>query len=683
MLYFINFYTATNIVKNKVSLFIKENYDKLILLSITILSGILIYLPFFLYNNLLERDLAGHTFSAWYIKEYLLPGFSGWNPFHFLGFPQGETYPFLFHYITAILAKIFGVDTAFKLVVLIIGLTIPYSIFYFSSSIFKIKKHAILLTVIIYFILLMIPGYLAFNIKGSFTPGFITSFVSIPLVFFYLGSILKKNKVVLLPSFILSLTILTHIISSLVLISFSLFIILTNLKKKEILLSQFKILLLTFSLTTFYTLPYLAFRSYILPPKTDPISIYIFLLIIAMFVVTSFTSILTKKKKLLLASLMLFLFTTILTLGSYFNIKIIQELHPYRFVSYLFIIAVGLLFYLLVKKFHSLFIRIDNYLVMIMTLLTIGIILTKDMGATGPGQVEMDLGDYRGRFASNYRTDEILNQTRAPYYQPIYANQNISFIMGQFEESSYNAPYLRSLSWGYIENSKQYEQTGYIEDKRFSLDEIKILDDFFGVNYSINTGEFSCVNSENKDLTKIETSCLQNKILVKECETILKVCHMSDSPMLAIWTKDIETIKNNWDKEVESWWINSQFKNKILVSEEIPLTAVSGSPSVTFINNSKNWDNFEIKINSDRNVPTIIKMSYFPKWHAYKNGEEIKIYRVSPNIMLVNSFGEIKFTYEETVIEKFSVVVSIITFLTVLFYLSMSFVKKMLGIRKI
>ena len=41
----------------------------------------------------------------------------------------------------------------------------------------------------------------------------------------------------------------------------------------------------------------------------------------------------------------------------------------------------------------------------------------------------------------------------------------------------------------------------------------------------------------------------------------------------------------------------------------------------------------------------MIKTSYYPNWKAYENGEKIKIYELSPHLMMVYGKGDIEIRY--------------------------------------
>src|SRR3989344_166532 len=84
-------------------------------ISIELFIIIFLIIPFLLNNSLETTDMTAHYFSAWYTKEYLFPNIIGWNPFHYLGFPQNQFYPPLFTLLTVYLSFIFPLKISFKI----------------------------------------------------------------------------------------------------------------------------------------------------------------------------------------------------------------------------------------------------------------------------------------------------------------------------------------------------------------------------------------------------------------------------------------------------------------------------------------------------------------------------------------------------------------------------------------
>lgn len=88
-----------------------------------------IFVPWWLDNNLLKGDGAGHLFLVEFTAEHLLPFGSGWCDRVWGGFVVGQLYPPLFHILGGALAKLTGPLVAIKLLVTITWLTIPFGLY--------------------------------------------------------------------------------------------------------------------------------------------------------------------------------------------------------------------------------------------------------------------------------------------------------------------------------------------------------------------------------------------------------------------------------------------------------------------------------------------------------------------------------------------------------------------------
>ena len=65
-------------------------------------------------------------------------------------------------------------------------------------------------------------------------------------------------------------------------------------------------------------------------------------------------------------------------------------------------------------------------------------------------------------------------------------------------------------------------------------------------------------------------------------------------------------------------------------------------------------------IESEEDVPVLVKHSYFPNWKAYSGGRALRVYRTSPNLMLVYGRGDVELVYERSLLEKGALAVSVL-----------------------
>lgn len=88
-----------------------------------------ILVPWWLHNNLLKGDGAGHLFLVEFTAEHLLPFGTGWCDRVWGGFAVGQLYPPLFHLLGGVLARVTGAVVAVKLLVTATWLAIPLGLY--------------------------------------------------------------------------------------------------------------------------------------------------------------------------------------------------------------------------------------------------------------------------------------------------------------------------------------------------------------------------------------------------------------------------------------------------------------------------------------------------------------------------------------------------------------------------
>ena len=123
-----------------------------------ILASIYLYLatilgPWWLENNLLKGDGAGHLFLVEFTAEHLLPFGSGWCDRVWGGFAVGQLYPPLFHLLGGALSRLTGPVAAVKILVTVTWLAIPFALYVVSD-------HGIIVDVMHDLILLQLVSWL-------------------------------------------------------------------------------------------------------------------------------------------------------------------------------------------------------------------------------------------------------------------------------------------------------------------------------------------------------------------------------------------------------------------------------------------------------------------------------------------------------------------------------------------
>jgi hypothetical protein len=289
---------------------------------------ILLLLPFFQHNNLYSGDMPGHYMASWYIKDFLFPRAFGWNPFVFAGYPQGQLYPFLFHYLSAILGIFTGLETGFKLMVCASILAAPISFYYFSRKFQLNSFDSGVCMMLMWFIMFVPDRFIGGNYVSTLSTGMVSNMLAIPMLFLYYGKLAGslKNGKYIIPSIILALIVLTHIFTALTALVFLASFYLKKPKKEEI---SFLIKhgSLSFLLTAFWAVPFLDKLGYSSLTSMPTNSVTAFTAITFIFFAVIFFAIAKSRNEFRPVVNALGLLALLIILGSSLQIN----LHYYRF----------------------------------------------------------------------------------------------------------------------------------------------------------------------------------------------------------------------------------------------------------------------------------------------------------------------------------------------------------------
>lgn len=622
----------------------------------------------FLSDNLKVYDAPGHVGAVWYIKEYLWPAFSGWNPLNLLGFDQGLLYPVLFHYLSASLAFIFGVETSIKLILVLVFLAIPLSTYFLVSQIFGKKKERFFVASFILLALIILPAYWGSDLKALTELGLLPSFASLPLLFFYIAFLprLEKGKV-LLPSFLLAAVILTHLVAGVVALVCLFSLTLVKFSSKQLTKYYFYHLLLSLLLTSFFWLPFLVNSSFL------SVSVHLSSLGIENIISLFFAAILAfsfyKTKKtflftLAVSALILSLATTSDYLverffsGSFIYQKV-YSLHPYRYQIYEYLFLIPLILYWPISFLFSLKKPKINprLLVILPFLVLIFAIFFKTQNLFIKANVETkEIKNTGGRFLETFSREQ-----SNPFIYTSQTNLVLKrqpWAYGLFTDANPNGPYLGSLIKSLNIDAATSKSGTFIEEKIVDRSRIPDLLNLFAIE------NFSYLDY-SKEVSSSSMSFLTLKV--------------SDQRLVEVPNQKIESISKNWDQAVKDWWNAKGRLTTLLINDPSGSLKVGKSVgvAVTIENHNKNWSNISIGVTGAKeNVPILVKFSYFPGWQAYENGKKIQIYQVSPSLMLVAAKSEVTFVYQSLWYQNATLVISLLSLFIILAYETRKFTKK-------
>lgn len=247
---------------------------------------------------------------------------------------------------------------------------------------------------------------------------------------------------------------------------------------------------------------------------------------------------------------------------------------------------------------------------------------------------------------------------------------------GLFTESSSNGWFMMSLlkSWDkeYISNfTWGYNDLSDVIDLKWGS---KI----FGINYEYRINDKSPTEEEydliNKKFNQKKYDDINFKIdrtRLADNERMVSMFSAKESPfyyqtfykindtgIAEVLNIKTVNIKNDWNLNVKKWWTTDWLKIDSINTYDKPI--------LVYNKDTENWffpkDNKILSVIEDKknssfivdasefkvNVPIYIKIGYFPYWKAFNEfGEELEIYKASPNFMLVYGNGKIIFQYKE------------------------------------
>jgi len=608
--------------------------------------GIKIIWPFLKYNNLLTWDMAGLYSSAWYMKEYLFPRIVGWNPFFFLGYPQNQFYPPFYSYMSALLSQFMALDLAFKLLLVITIVLTPLSFYYFARSFNISKNKSIVIMYAMFSLLFFFPhDHYGGNMHSTFRVGLVANAIGLMLFFFYFGSLERgfKKKTYVISSVLFSLIILNHVMAamtaSIALIGFTL----SKIKSKENIILLIKHGFLTFLLTAFWTLPFLAKFGWtsalkmVHPPQVITLALTLSI-VYALFVIFR------KYRNMLPVGMFLLL----LTLFCYFVARSnLLPIHLYRFNMFI-ILMIPIALLSLLK--HDKLILFTAFILASLLFIFIAPSIEPE-GNSDIENISYLPEDIDGRVlvvaSFNKQPSVHVLQHRIPM------ENNAHGVKGLYVESSVHGRYVfdiekeidkyTAIHWGV------YVDEWYIPQEDTKVDELLPYQlDIFNINYLVSFYK------------KLESwKVVKNVTQVNGWQFYLY--DVGNSSLIEVLDYRPQVLMTEqWGLETTMWFLSDWIKEGVIVNENVPGYVGNSSNTVEILEMSPTQEYIKFKVNATEPVPVLIKISAFPNWKAYQNGEELKIYLASPYLMLVYGYGEIELKYEMLFVDKISCAISII-----------------------
>lgn len=665
-------------MKSLKTLIKSEKLDQYLIIVFSLAVTLFVTPQLLFQNNMNTWDLSGHIFSSQFIRDFLLPFASGWNPFLSLGYSQGSFYPGTIHYTIAVLSLIYN-DPAFWLKVLIIIsiLALPFSINYFLKSIAKVIEvevqslHIVIITIISSLLIFISPSYYPGSLNATLVTGLVTNFITFPLFFFYLGLLyrLYQSEIRIKLSIVIAVTLAVIMLSHLVLGFISVFTTMVLLVMKFLESSKsisglknnnyIYILTITFVPTSFFYIVYLL-NNYLVSPILANVTFSKAIMMAGLGMIlfstiyawkylknlSRFLSVIFVPAFCILLTIFDFVFLQYLSIN--LNLGIVQ---PYRLFSIslfvlfpifllVFILLINKIIYseklkdTVVFRYYS-----KNWLslAMVFLLIIVGIfgIYRYVPGLKNSRAVEFtsEISKLKGNYLVLVTTKDTNSLYREVFYAPFKKNKNLFSLNTQFNESSYTNASIEALATNlYNYNYKQLkENIDFPETYILPRNQINLLLNLYNTKYLIFV---------DKDLLRPGFCENTRKVgkMIQSNPKDLYICDVVKTKPLAF--KVYTSSNRDWNHKMEDL-MHSEF-NELLVNKDI------GNANIDIYQNeitwAKNYQSFEAELTSEF---TVMPVQYNNHWRAFdKDGKEIDVYRVSPNLIGIKNNGKVKLNYD-------------------------------------
>jgi hypothetical protein len=603
-------------------------------------------------DSLAVYDASSHLSQAWFIKEHLWPAFSGFNYLNLLGFDQGLLYPSLFHYLAATVGIWLGVEMGTKIIVAVSLVALPACLYLFVRLFFYSRNAVAFLTAMLLVVVVALPGYFGANLKGLTQIGLLPSFVSLPLVFLFLWSILKSKPSYILSAVFLAAVVLTHLVAALFCLIFYLGFLISKALAGKFNLNLFFPLVAALGLSAFFVLPFIF--SYSLTSQSVHIASLLWpnLVVLLLLLVLGWSFWLSKKEKLL-PSLFTALFLALLVLIDAFVLRFlstglifekIYNLHLYRYQAYLYLLIVPLVLYwpayLLFEIPRRAKIRREAVVLLPILVLYFAFFVRAPFPID---QVEVKNLDQSnaGRFLETFSREDAAPMEYAAQNQ-LVTERETPWAYGLFTDSNPNGPYLGSLIRSFDPfKQKNRQPEKFVERK--SLDRARIYDllDLLGIEQLLFLDPNEAPSRE-----RIQTRLLRSGV----GQDLVEV------PDLAI-----KQVNGDWEKQIEEWWFERGQLDTLLVKSKEKRRVTTTSATVKNIQHNRDWTKFSFSVDSRSEVPVLVKFTHLPGWQAKTREEKVKIYTASPYLMLIYAKGEVEFQYQKLWYQHLGLAISVFT----------------------
>ncbi|MCK4649135.1 hypothetical protein KAT51_06405 [bacterium] len=642
----------------------------------------LVFLPFLQDGFPLTWDHADHIMTAHFFKAHLCPWQAKWNNLFYAGFPQDTLYPPLIHYLNGLLGSIFGVFNVYMALCCLSVLLLPWAFYWFTLGLGFRRLEAALATFLPIVVISTTNLPTGITLFALFTGGLFINSGAFLLLLFYLGFLVRctsrNNRYFALTTIFLAGVILSHLVVALValILSFILVLFKPRLGPREKVLFLVKHYGLCFLLSSFWSLPFLIYSSYMSP--TSVTTKLAFSLKLSFFVLIALGALLVLVEEdrkyfplLAMASFfLLFSYADFLEWGI--------PMHTYRLLIYalLFgsILGAKLIFNKQGKVLKSLFGLI------FIAGLTVEIFIDPAPFGVKVYRAKDEYAYFKYhkpyRFEPGQKSKYNIEVIKAltlkkdgrlitftgdvtPFVHDLRAlvalNTGIEQMLGLFLESSLNSRMLTILYYN-LTNTIGFIWGVPPELPRRALllrkEAISKILTSFNINYILSAYPLVAPTEDR--------IVLIGRPPIEEDRDAYYLYKIGDSHLVDLLYEAPEPVYEDWPLVLSDWLILGKNKNFVYrpKNREALDSIASREDRVAILASNNGY--LKMKVDAQGAVPLYIKISYFPRWKAYVNGEKAEVYRVSPNLMLVYGRGIVELKYQRTLVDHIGSLLTII-----------------------
>lgn len=573
-------------------------------------------------------DMVGHLAHAQMQRE-MLPQLVFWNPYFYSGYEQFTAYPPLLSLSVALLSLPLGLVVAFKVVTFVSWVALPVSIYFLGRGLLDTRL-AVVGTVITALLLVLWPQQIGGTFFSTLVVGNVANALGLVLFVLCLGCIVRGDDRRAIP--LLALLCVTHMIAAVIM---SVFIGAKLLRER-----RGWSLVLGYGMAAFWLLPALldTFRD-ISTHDDYPLTFLEYGAFLALFV----------------------------------GYLVYRRRDPGRQIDFL-VLALGILFFVVgvlrhvsvelweavPMHFHR--VKVYSLVVMVPVFLRLvgdrrGVTTEKQssstwMSAMGLLTMVVIIAGAFGKpyvFSAPYQPpavvvegDRVLTVEEIPEvphwhnFRHHLADQGHMVGKGLFIEASPDAPFLLSLEQILDREHQVPLRWGIDWDSRAMGDpnvvgRVPFLLDVFGIQAVVTDRPLASGS------LGIPGGVVDGYTVIERPEQSLV-----DVPKYPIKFSGGPLGDAEWSALFRSWFLGG---DELLVVDTQPF-ATSGTGTARLAGYENHYNSLEVEVDAAEPVPVHVKMGYSDKWHAYADGRELPVFRVTPNNMLVVAPGSFELHFE-------------------------------------